>query len=70
MSFVIDTFHAEYQLKERKIDKQWIEEAIRSPNIIKHIGNKSYAIKKIGSKTLKVVYVKQRYIKIITIYWI
>jgi len=67
---IIYTFHSEYQVKERKVDKQWIEEAIRSPNIIKHIGYKSYAIKKIDGKTLKVVYVKQRYIKIITIYWI
>lgn len=64
------TFHAEYQLNERKVEKIWVEETIKSPDQTKRTGNKYYIIKKINGKTLKVVYVKERNIKVVTIYWV
>ncbi len=67
---IVYTNHAEYQIGERKVDKTWIEETIKRPDETKRNGNKHYVVKKINGKTLKVVYVKESYIKIITIYWI
>ncbi len=64
------TSHAEYQLKERKVERVWIEETIKSPDETKRAGNKYYVVKKINGKTLKVVYVKERNIKVVTIYWV
>ncbi len=65
------TNHAEYQLKERKIERVWVEETIKSPDKITRDGKKNYAIKKLNGYTLKVVYVKEeRFIKVITEYWL
>ena len=64
------TAHAEYQLQERKAEKHWVEETVNSPDITKNFGNKVYVVKKLNGKTLKVVYVRQNYIKVITLYWI
>lgn len=62
------SLHAEEQIKERKIEKVWVEEAVKSPNQIEKDGDKYYVIKKLNGITLKIVYVKQKYIKIITVY--
>ena len=67
---VVFTNHAEYQLKERKADDVWVKETIKSPDIIKQVGNKFYVVKKLNGKTLKVVYVKEKYIKVVILYWI
>ena len=67
---IIYTFHAEEQLKERKILKIWIKEAIKTPDMIKHSGYKYYIIKKLNGRILKVVYVKENYIKVITSFFI
>ena len=67
---VVYTRHAKYQIKERKVDRIWIEETIKWPDIMKHVGAKYYAAKKLNGKVLKVVYVKESYIKIITLFWI
>ncbi len=64
------TAHAEEQIKERKVVKLWVEEAVISPDKIEHHGHKYYNIKKLNGKTIKVVFVKERYIKIITCYFI
>ena len=66
---IIYTLHAEEQLRERKIEKTWVEDTIQSPDTIEHEGHKYYTVKKLNGKTLKVVYVKEKYIKIITIYF-
>ena len=55
---VIFTNHAEYQLKERKVDKIWVKEVIGFPDITKKVGNKFYVVKKLNGITLKVIYVK------------
>ena len=63
------TLHSEEQITERKIEKVWVEETTRYPDKISVIGKKHYAIRKINGGVLKVVYVKEKYIKIITVYW-
>ncbi len=64
------TRHAEYQIKERKIEKVWIEETIKAPDKTEKEGNKFYVVKKLNGRTLKVVYVKERYIKVVTMFWL
>jgi len=64
------TLHAEEQIKERNVIKEWVEETIKSPDKIKSDANKHYATKKLDSHVLKVVYVKQKYIKVITCYFV
>ena len=64
------TLHAEEQIKERKILKVWVEETIKSPDKTKSAGHKFYIIKKLNGKTLKVIYVKEKYIKVITTFFI
>ncbi len=67
---IIYTLHAEEQVKERKIELVWIEEAINSPDQTKRVGNKFYVVKKLNGKRIKVVFVKERFIKVITSYFI
>ena len=64
------TNHAEIQINERKIQKAWVEETIKRPDIIKNLDNKFYVTKKLNGKTLKVVYVKEKYIKVITSFFV
>lgn len=64
------TLHAEEQIIERKIEKVWVEETIKFPDITKRDGSKFYVTKKLNGKTLKVVYVKEKYIKVITTFFI
>ena len=64
------TDHAKYQLDKRKVDRTFVEETIRFPDLTKRIDNKCYVIKKLNGKKLKVVYIKERYIKVITLFWI
>ncbi len=63
---IIYTKHAEFEIEDRKIQKVWVEETIKAPDEVKRNGNKYYAVKKLNGKTLKVVYVKEQYIKVIT----
>ena len=42
------TNHAEEEIKDRKIEKIWVEETIKSPDITKHDRHKYYVIKKIN----------------------
>ncbi|MBI2655309.1 DUF4258 domain-containing protein, partial [Candidatus Woesearchaeota archaeon] len=67
---IIYTLHANEQINERKLSKVWIEETIKSPDEIRHKGHKHYATKKLNGNTLRVVYVKENYIKVITSYFI
>ncbi len=67
---IIYTVHAEGQLNERKIDKIWIEEAIKHPDLTVKEGSRTYVVKKLNSHTLKVVYVTEKYINVITCYFI
>ncbi len=64
------TLHAGEQIEERKIPKIWVEETIKSPDELRRKGNKYYATKKLNGNTLKVIYVRESYIKVITSYFI
>lgn len=65
------TDHAKYQLRERKIERVWIEETIKRPDRLVKIGKKHYSIKKLDGHTLKVIYIEgEKYIKVITTYWL
>ena len=67
---IIYTKHATEQIKERKILNVWVEEAIKSPTQIKINGHKHYVTKRLNGNTLRVVYVRERYIKVITAYFV
>ena len=64
------TLHAQEQMKERNIEPAWIEEAARFPHTIVSKKYKFYVTKKLNGKTIKVVFIKEKYIKIITSYFI
>lgn len=64
------TAHAEEQLYERKIEKVWVKEVIKHPDLTVKEGGRHYVIKALNSHTLKVVYVKQKYINVITCYFV
>jgi len=57
-------------IKERKVEKLWIEEAIKSPDNIEKEFGKYYARKKLNGLSLEVAYIKEKYIKVLTVYWI
>ena len=67
---IIFTAHAKIQMKERKVTQTWVEETIKFPDNTERGGNKFYVTKKLNGKTLRVVYVKESYIKVITVFWI
>lgn len=67
---IIYTIHPKQQLKERKVEQIWVDETIKYSDIIRRNGYKYYVIKKLNGKTLKVVFVKEKYIKVITAYFI
>jgi len=48
----------------------WVEETIKSPDEIKRKGHKYYVTKKLNGRILKVVYVKERYINVVTTFFI
>lgn len=67
---IMYTLHAQDSVKERKILKAWVEETVKYPDFTQRFGNKYHVIRKLNGKTLKVVYVKERYIKVITSYFL
>lgn len=64
------TLHAEEQIKERKLEKIWVEETIKYPHKTEREENKYYVTRKLNGRTLRVVYVKEKYIKVITVYFL
>ena len=67
---IVYTRHDEEQIKERKIEKVWIEETIKAPDETKRDGHKFYVIKKLNGMSMKVVYVEEKFIKVITAFFI
>jgi len=68
---IICTKHAKEQLEERKIEYLWAESTIKSPDFTERKTLTKYmARKKLNGKSIEVIYTKERYIKIITVYWI
>ncbi|NOZ80351.1 MAG: DUF4258 domain-containing protein [DPANN group archaeon] len=67
---IIFTFHANEQIRERKIHLTWIKETIKFPDDIMRVGKKCYATKRLNGLSLKVVYVKEKHIKVITSFYL
>lgn len=68
---IVYSLHADEQIVERKIEKVWVEETIRTPDkILKREENKYIATKKLNGISLEVVYVKEKNIKVVTVYWV
>jgi hypothetical protein len=67
---IMFTLHARQRMMRRKILSVWVEEAVRSPDSIRHIGNKYYATKRLNGAEIKVVFVKEKFIKIITTFYV
>lgn len=66
---IVYTKHAQEQIEERKIEYAWIESTIKSPDFTERkILAKYMARKRLNGKSLEVVYIKERYIKIVTVY--
>jgi len=62
------TFHAEYMIEKRKLQKFWVEEAIKYPDKLEKYKGKYYARRRLDGVTIEVVYEREKHIKIITVY--
>ena len=67
---IIFTEHAKERLKKRKITKEEITEAIKFPEKVTKKKGLYYAQKNIQRANIEIVYQKDKYIKVITIYYI
>lgn len=67
---IVFTLHAEDRIKKRGISKEEIIDAIRYPKNTEKRQGKYYAQKDLPNGTIEVVYEKENYIKVITLYWI
>ncbi|MEK6940762.1 MAG: DUF4258 domain-containing protein [Nanoarchaeota archaeon] len=67
---ILYTKHAIEQITERKIPVIWVEEAIKNPSEIMREKDKYQVTKKLNGISVEVVYVKKKYIKVITCYLI
>lgn len=67
---IVYTIHAKDSIEKRKIEKVWVEEAIKSPDGLSDDGEKYYARKKLNGLSIEIVYSKERYIRVITVYWV
>jgi Domain of unknown function (DUF4258) len=66
---LILTTHAKQRMIERGIKLSEIQDTILTPNYTINKENKIEAYKNFDNKTLKVVYTKGKFIKIITLIW-
>ena len=67
---IVFTEHAKERMKKRGITEDEIIQAIKRPDNTKKDGENYCAQKNIGRASIEVVYEKDKYIKIITIYYI
>ncbi|MBI5148546.1 DUF4258 domain-containing protein [Candidatus Pacearchaeota archaeon] len=67
---IVFTEHAKEMVEKRKITKDDVISTIKYPEKIKKKEGKYYAQKNIGRGRIEVVYEKDKYIKIITLYWL
>tara|TARA_B100001964_G_scaffold240260_1_gene309610 strand:- start:402 stop:575 length:174 start_codon:yes stop_codon:yes gene_type:complete len=56
-------------MRRRKIHLEWVKETIRWPHSTRKIGHKYYVTRKINGHTLRVVYVKEKHLKVVTLYF-
>ena len=67
---IIFTEHAKQKLGKRKILEDEAINTIKYPEKTYKEGGKYYSQKDIGRGKIEVVYIRDKYIKILTIYWI
>lgn len=67
---IIFTRHAKVQIKERGISEDEVINAVKFPQKTRKIEGVYYVQKKTPNGTIEVVYTRENYIKVITIYWI
>ena len=65
---IVFTKHAKEQMKERGITEDDVINAVKYPEKTKKISNIYYVQKKVIQGTIEVVYIKENYIKVITVY--
>ena len=67
----IFTAHAEFRIEKRKLTREEVIESIKSPDKTLKKHNKYFIQKNIGRGTIEIAVEKtERYIKIITVYWL
>lgn len=64
------TEHALYTMKKRRITEDEVISAIKYPEKTEKISDKYYVTKNIGRGIIEVVFIRENYIKVITLYWI
>lgn len=64
------TDHIRNRLKKRKIKEEEIINTIKNPDKEYILEGKLYAQKNLGRGKIEVIYQKDKYIKVITVYWI
>ena len=67
---IVYTYHAEAKLQKLKAEKNWVEETILWPDKLRRDDTKFVATKKLNGLTLEVIFEKQSYIKVITLYYL
>ncbi|MBI5392006.1 hypothetical protein HZB00_03300 [Candidatus Woesearchaeota archaeon] len=56
---------------KKRISYTWVEEAIKSPDHIERETQIKYrARKKVNGISIEVVYIREKHIKVVTVYWI
>ena len=65
---IIFTEHAKDRLLKRKISEEEIKEAIKYPDKITKKKGKYYVQKNIQRANIEIVYEKDKYIKVVTVY--
>lgn len=67
---IVFTEHAKERMKKRKISEEEVIDAINYPNKLSKKEGNYYAEKNIIRANIEVVYEKENYIKVITIYYL
>lgn len=67
---IIFTLHARDRMRKRKITEDEVFQAIKTPDKTIKMGEKYHVQKNIGRASIEIIYEKDRYIKIITLYYI
>ena len=67
---VVFTKHALEQMQERRITEEEVISIIKYAEKTEKIDDKYYVKKNVGRGIIEVCFVRQNYIKVITVYWI
>ncbi|MBI5064719.1 DUF4258 domain-containing protein [Candidatus Woesearchaeota archaeon] len=67
---IVFTLHANIKARERNIPKIWVIETIKYPDVTTRQKHKYIVTKKLNGLTLEVVFVIEKFIKILTLYYI